>query len=158
MTEPRSLSAATLGAVGVVYGDIGTSPLYALREANAVAGGATDVTAMLGVLSLIFWSLLIVITLKYIVYILRADNDGEGGVLSLVTLVQDRLNGNGNSAMISRLVLPAGGGPAFFYCDPPIPPAISVLGAVEGLAIIDPGMQRLIVPVTLAILVALFAI
>ena len=156
MNQPRSLSAATLGALGVVYGDIGTSPLYALREATAVAGGTTDVTAMLGVLSLIFWSLLIIITLKYIVVILRMDNDGEGGVLSLVALVENKLPGNGKAAQ--RLVLLAVLGTAFFYCDALITPAISVLGAIEGLAIIDPGMQRLVVPVTLVILVALFAL
>ncbi len=144
MNQPRSLSAATLGALGVVYGDIGTSPLYALREATAVAGGTTDVTAMLGVLSLIFWSLLIIITLKYIVVILRMDNDGEGGVLSLVALVENKLPGNGKAA--KRLVLLAVLGTAFFYCDALITPAISVLGAIEGLAIIDPGMQRLVVP------------
>ena len=106
MNQPRSLSAATLGALGVVYGDIGTSPLYALREATAVAGGATDATAMLGVLSLIFWSMLIIITLKYIVVILRMDNDGEGGVLSLVALVEDKLPGNGKAA--KRLVAARG--------------------------------------------------
>ena len=156
MNNPRSLSAATLGAIGVVYGDIGTSPLYALREATAVAGGATDVHAMLGVLSLIFWSLLIVISLKYIVFILRLDNDGEGGVLSLVALVEDKLAGNSKAAQ--RLVLLAVLGTAFFYCDALITPAISVLGAVEGLSIIDADMQRLVVPGTLGILVALFAI
>jgi KUP system potassium uptake protein len=155
MNQKRSLSAATLGALGVVYGDIGTSPLYALREATAVAGGASDVTAMLGVLSLIFWSMLIIITLKYIVVILRMDNDGEGGVLSLVALVEDKLPGNGKAA--KRLVLLAVLGTAFFYCDALITPAISVMGAMEGLAIIDPAMQRLVVPGTLAILVALFA-
>ena len=155
MTQSRSLSAATLGALGVVYGDIGTSPLYALREATAVAGGASDVTAMLGVLSLIFWSMLIIITLKYIVVILRMDNDGEGGVLSLVALVEDKLPGNGKAA--KRLVLLAVLGTAFFYCDALITPAISVMGAMEGLAIIDPDMQRLVVPGTLAILVVLFA-
>ena len=155
MNQPRSLSAATLGALGVVYGDIGTSPLYALREATAVAGGATDVTAMLGVLSLIFWSMLIIITLKYIVVILRMDNDGEGGVLSLVALVEHKLPGNGKAA--NRLVLLAVLGTAFFYCDALITPAISVMGAMEGLAIIDPTMQRLVVPGTLVILVALFA-
>ena len=137
MNQSRSLSAATLGALGVVYGDIGTSPLYALREATAVAGGATDITAMLGVLSLIFWSLLIVITLKYIVVILRMDNEGEGGVLSLVALVEDKLPGNGKAA--KRLVLLAVLGTAFFYCDALITPAISVLGAVEGLATHRPG-------------------
>jgi KUP system potassium uptake protein len=155
MNQPRTLSAATLGALGVVYGDIGTSPLYALREATAVAGGATDANAMLGVLSLIFWSLLVIITLKYIVVILRMDNEGEGGVLSLVSLVENKLPANGKAA--KRLVLLAVLGTAFFYCDALITPAISVLGAVEGLAIVDPGMQRLVVPVTLGILVALFA-
>src|SRR5262249_43524434 len=95
MNNPRSISPAPLGALRVVHGDIGTSPLYALREATAVAGGATDVNAMLGVLSLIFWSLLVIISLKYIVFILRMDNDGEGGVLSLVSLVEDKLGGNG---------------------------------------------------------------
>jgi KUP system potassium uptake protein len=155
MTKPRSLSAATLGALGVVYGDIGTSPLYALREATAVAGGAADPTAMLGVLSLIFWSMLIIITLKYIVVILRMDNDGEGGVLSLVALVEDKLAGDGKAA--KRLVLLAVLGTAFFYCDALITPAISVMGAVEGLAIIDPQMQRFVVPATLVILAVLFA-
>src|SRR5688572_9289971 len=155
MNQPRSLSAATLGALGVVYGDIGTSPLYALREATAIAGGATDVSAILGVLSLIFWSLLVVITLKYVVVILRMDNEGEGGVLSLVALVEDKLTGNSRAA--KRLVLLAVLGTAFFYCDALITPAISVMGAMEGLAIIDPGMQRLVVPGTLAILVVLFA-
>ncbi len=155
MNQPRSLSAATLGALGVVYGDIGTSPLYALREATAVAGGATDANAMLGVLSLIFWSLLVVITLKYVVVILRMDNEGEGGVLSLVALVEDKLAGNSKAA--KRLVMLAVLGTAFFYCDALITPAISVMGAMEGLAIIDPGMQQLVVPGTLVILVALFA-
>jgi KUP system potassium uptake protein len=154
--QSRSLSAATLGALGVVYGDIGTSPLYALREATAVAGGASDVDAMLGVLSLIFWSLLVIITLKYVVFVLRMDNDGEGGVLSLVSLVANKLPGNG--AAEKRLVLLAVLGTAFFYCDALITPAISVLGATEGLAIIDPGMQRFVVPGTLAILVAMFAL
>jgi len=155
MTQSRPLSAATLGALGVVYGDIGTSPLYALREATAVAGGAADVNAMLGVLSLIFWSLLVIITVKYVIVILRMDNDGEGGVLSLVALVEGRLTHNGK--LVKRLVLLAALGTAFFYCDALITPAISVLGAVEGLAIIDPGMQRFVVPVTLGILFALFA-
>ncbi len=156
MTQPRALSGATLGAIGVVYGDIGTSPLYALREATAAAGGVADPTAMLGVLSLIFWSLFIIITLKYIVFILRADNDGEGGVLSLVALVQQRLNPAGSAA--KRLVLLAVLGTAFFYGEALITPAISVLGAVEGLAVIDPAMHRAIVPATLVIIVALFAI
>ena len=91
MSEQRSLTRATIGALGVVYGDIGTSPLYALKGATDAAGGATDAATVLGVLSLIFWSLFLVITLKYIVLILRSDNAGEGGVLSLLALVQQKL-------------------------------------------------------------------
>jgi KUP system potassium uptake protein len=155
MNNSRTLSAATLGALGVVYGDIGTSPLYALREATALAGGATDAGAMLGVLSLIFWSLLLVISLKYLVVILRFDNEGEGGVLSLVALVERKFAAGDRTTQ--RLVLLAVLGTAFFYCDALITPAISVLGAVEGLSILDPGLQRFVVPGTLAILVALFA-
>jgi len=98
MSESRSLSRATLGALGVVYGDIGTSPLYALREATAAAGGVTGAAAVLGVVSLIFWSLLLVISIKYVVLILRADNDGEGGILSLVALVQRRIGTAGTWA------------------------------------------------------------
>ena len=90
MTESHSLVRATLGAIGVVDGDFGTSPLYALREATAAAGGPTRVDAVLGVVSLLFWSLFVVITLKHAVLILRADNDGDGGILSLVALVQRR--------------------------------------------------------------------
>ncbi len=91
MSEQRSLTRATIGALGVVYGDIGTSPLYALKGATDAAGGATDAATVLGVLSLISWSLFLVITLKYIVLILRSDNAGEGGVLSLLALVQQKL-------------------------------------------------------------------
>ncbi len=156
MKQTRTPSGAVLGALGIVYGDIGTSPLYALREATNAAGGAADPSAMLGVLSVIFWSLLIVITLKYVVLILRADNDGEGGVLSLVALVQQKMNSSGTAA--KRLLLLAVLGTAFFYCDALITPAISVLGAVEGLELIDPAMHQAIVPVTLAIVIVLFAI
>jgi KUP system potassium uptake protein len=155
MTQSRSLSAATLGALGVVYGDIGTSPLYALREATAAAGGPTP-AAVLGVVSLIFWSLLLVISLKYVVLILRADNDGEGGILSLVALVQRKLKGNGPWA--TRLVALGVLGTALFYCDALLTPAISVLSAVEGLELLDARMHRAIIPVTIAILVLLFAL
>ena len=154
MSQSRASASATLGALGVVYGDIGTSPLYALREATAAAGGAGDAGVVLGVLSMIFWSLLIVITLKYIVLILRADNDGEGGVLSLVALVQQKLEAHGKA--VTRLLLLAVLGTALFYCEALITPAITVLGAVEGLEIIDPDMQQFVIPVTLAIIVALF--
>src|SRR5512134_2291120 len=131
MSESRSLSRATLGALGVVYGDIGTSPLYALKEATAAAGGSSDPATVLGVLSLIFWSLALVITLKYIVLILRADNAGEGGILSLLALVQQKLGTS--SVWATRLIAVAALGTALFYCDALITPAISVLSAVEGL-------------------------
>jgi KUP system potassium uptake protein len=156
MNEQRSLGRATLGALGVVYGDIGTSPLYALKEATAAAGGSTDPAAVLGVLSLIFWSLFIVVTLKYVVLILRADNAGEGGILSLLALVQQKLGTS--SAWATRLVAVAALGAALFYCDAMITPAISVLSSVEGLALLDPGFASAVLPITLGILVALFAL
>jgi KUP system potassium uptake protein len=156
MQDNRSLSRATLGAVGVVYGDIGTSPLYALREATAAAGGAASADVVLGVVSLIFWSLAIVITLKYVVLILRADNDGEGGILSLVSLIQRRAGISGPWA--PRLVALGVAGAALFYCEALITPAISVLSAVEGLELLDPRMESAVLPVTIAIIVALFAL
>jgi len=156
MTESRSLSRAALGALGVVYGDIGTSPLYALREATAAAGGGASTAAVLGVVSLIFWSLLLVISLKYVVLILRADNDGEGGILSLVALVQRRIGTAG--AWASRLIALGVLGTALFYCDALITPAISVLSAVEGLELLNSRMHQAVLPVTIGILVALFAI
>ncbi len=156
MQQSRSISAATLGALGVVYGDIGTSPLYALREATAAAGGAADPAAVLGVVSLLFWSLLLVVTLKYVALILRADNDGEGGILSLVALVQRHTNTAGPWA--TRLIALGVMGTALFYCDALLTPAISVLSAVEGLELLDPRMKQSVLPVTIVILVALFAL
>ena len=156
MTQSRALSSATLGALGVVYGDIGTSPLYALREATAAGGGAANPATVLGVVSLIFWSLLLVISLKYVVLILRADNDGEGGILSLVALVQRRIGTAGVWA--GRLIALGVLGTALFYCDALITPAISVLSAVEGLELLDPRMRQAVLPVTIAILFALFAL
>jgi KUP system potassium uptake protein len=155
MREQRSLPRATVAALGVVYGDIGTSPLYALKEAAAAAGGAHDAATVLGVLSLIFWSLFLVITLKYIVLILRADNAGEGGILSLVALVQQRIGTTGPWAI--RLIALGVLGSALFYCEALITPAISVLSAVEGLEILDPSFGRLVLPITLGVIVALFA-
>src|SRR4026207_1317996 len=135
MNEQRHLGRATLGALGVVYGDIGTSPLYALKGATAIAGGAADRGTVLGVLSLIFWSMLIVITLKYIVLILRADNEGEGGILPLLALVQQKLGTS--SAWALRFGALAALGTALFYCDGMITPAISVLAAVEGREVVN---------------------
>src|SRR6185295_13022232 len=148
---------ATLGAIGVVYGDIGTSPLYALEQSlNATGPQASTPEGLLGVLSLMFWSLLTIVTLKYVMLIMRADNAGEGGILSLFALVQRWLEEapRWGRAIIALAVM----GAALFYCDALITPAISVLGAVEGLELLNPEMTRAVIPVTLLIIVVLFAI
>jgi KUP system potassium uptake protein len=150
-----SAARATLGALGVVYGDIGTSPLYALKEATAAAGGP-DPANVLGVLSLIFWSLLIVVSIKYVVLILRADNSGEGGILALVALVQEQIGSAGRWAL--RLIALGVLGTALFYCDALLTPAISVLSAVEGLELLNPRFSHFVIPATLAIIAALFAL
>ena len=138
----RSLAPATLGALGVVYGDIGTSPLYALKEATAAAGGSADPANVLGVLSLIFWSLFLVITLKYVVLILRWDNAGEGGILSLVALIQQK---TGQASPWTKRVIAVGVlGTTLFFCDALITPAISVLSAVEGLELLGEGSLGLL--------------
>ncbi|HEY9182309.1 MAG TPA: KUP/HAK/KT family potassium transporter, partial [Gammaproteobacteria bacterium] len=154
MNEQRSLGRATLGALGVVYGDIGTSPLYALKETIAITG--SDAAAVLGVLSLIFWSLLSVVTLKYVVVTLRSDNAGEGGTLSLLALVQQKFGTSGVWA--GRFVALAALGTAMFYCEALITPAITVLSAVEGVVLLDPRFESVVLPVTIGIIVALFAL
>jgi KUP system potassium uptake protein len=153
-----STAALTLGAIGVVYGDIGTSPLYAFREALAqTALGGIDRGEIVGVLSLALWALIIVVTLKYVLFLMRADNNGEGGVLSLMALASRATKGNW------PLVLILGGtGAALFYGDAIITPALSVLSAVEGLRTI-PGLGNamslpIILGVTLGILIGLFFI
>jgi len=154
--SPRLSSTAVIGAMGVVYGDIGTSPLYALEASLTAAGAPTDRIAVLGVLSLIFWSLLVVVTLKYVVLIMRADNEGEGGILSLFALVQRTMAAGNRWQRV--IVMLAALGAALFYCDALITPAISVLSAVEGLQNLSPDTGRAVVPVTLVIMIALFAI
>ena len=153
----RPLLPATIGALGIVYGDIGTSPLYAFKEALSAAGGQGGGTpVVLGVLSLVFWSLLVVVSLKYVVLMLRADNDGEGGILSLLALVQ---RGLGTTGPWARRALTLGVlGTALFYCDALITPAISVLSAVEGLQLLNPSFERAVIPITLGIIIGLFAI
>jgi KUP system potassium uptake protein len=154
MNEQRPLGRATLGALGVVYGDIGTSPLYALKDTIAITG--SDPASVLGVLSLIFWSLAVVVTLKYIVVTLRSDNAGEGGTLSLLALVQQKFGTVGPWA--SRFVALAALGTAMFYCEALITPAITVLSAVEGLEILKPSFSSAVLPITLCIIVVLFAL
>ncbi|HEY0442250.1 MAG TPA: potassium transporter Kup [Xanthobacteraceae bacterium] len=154
-TAHTGLWALTLGSVGVVYGDIGTSPLYAFREAVMAAGGGEHLRreTVLGVLSLILWSLIIVVTLKYVLLLLRADNNGEGGTLSLTALASRALGRRTTPIFIAGMV-----GAAMFYGDSLITPAISVLSAVEGLKLVTPAFEHYVVPLTLIILVALFAV
>jgi KUP system potassium uptake protein len=149
--------ALTIGSVGVVYGDIGTSPLYALREAVSAAAGKDAVIItrepVLGVLSLILWALIIVVTLKYVLILLRADNRGEGGTLALMALAQSAL-GKGAPAVVLCGIISA----ALFYGDAMITPALSVLSAIEGLKVATPAFDPYVVPATTVILVVLFAV
>jgi KUP system potassium uptake protein len=144
--------ALTIAALGVVFGDIGTSPLYALKESFHHSHNISlDATSIFGVLSLIFWSLIIVISIKYVFFILKADNKGEGGILALTNLVTK--NGRKSKLLIFGLF-----GTALLYGDGMITPAISVLSAVEGLSLITPVFDPYIIPITIFILVLLFAI
>ncbi len=145
----------TLGSIGVVFGDIGTSPLYAFREAvhGAAEGGEVSRTVVLGVLSLILWALFIVVTTKYVLLLLRADNNGEGGTLSLMALGQRAL-GRRSGLLLGLGII----GAAMFLGDSMITPAISVLSAVEGLKIAAPALEHYVVPLTVFILVLLFSV
>src|SRR5437879_2857453 len=148
--------ALMLGSIGVVYGDIGTSPLYALREAVIAVGGsagAVSPQAVLGVLSLILWALIIVVTLKYVVILLRADNNGEGGTLALMALAQ-RAVGSGASKIVLLGII----GGALFYGDAVITPAVSVLSAIEGMTIVTAAFEPYVAALTVMILLALFAV
>jgi KUP system potassium uptake protein len=155
----HSLTALTIGAIGVVFGDIGTSPLYAFREAlnhSAPTGGIHE-AAIFGVLSLAIWSLILVVTIKYVLFLMRADNDGEGGVLALLALAGRAVGGRKGTILVLGAI-----GAALFYGDAIITPALSVLSAVEGLKTI-PGVgdtisEQMIITITLVILIALFAI
>ncbi|MEI4480372.1 MULTISPECIES: potassium transporter Kup [unclassified Phyllobacterium] len=144
-----------LGALGVVYGDIGTSPIYAFREALHAASldGSLSRTDVLGVVSMIFWALTVIVTIKYVTFVLRADNDGEGGILSLMALARSSFKSR------PQLILGLGIiGASLFYGDAVITPAISVLSAVEGLEIVTPTLKPFIVPITIVILLTLFSI
>src|SRR5262245_24037578 len=145
----------TLGSVGVVYGDIGTSPLYAFRVAVEAAVGSAPITRelVLGVLSLILWALIVVVTLKYVLLLLRADNNGEGGTLSLTALASRAIGRRTLPVLMLGIV-----GAAMFYGDSVITPAISVLSAVEGLALVTPAFEHSVLPVTVLVLVVLFAV
>ena len=150
-----SFWALTLGSVGVVYGDIGTSPLYAFRVAVVAAAESGPVTrdTVLGVLSMILWALIVVVTLKYVLILLRADNNGEGGTLSLTALAARALGRRTPFVLLLGVI-----GAAMFLGDAVITPAISVLSAVEGLSLVTPALERYVLPLTVIILVALFAV
>lgn len=151
----RALALLSLTALGIVYGDIGTSPLYAVRESFLPSHGLAVTPAnVLGVLSLIFWSLVLVISVKYLAFILRADNRGEGGILALAALATPMARGAGGKRGLILLGL---FGTALLYGDGAITPAISVLSAIEGLEVATPFFAPWVIPITVGILVALFA-
>jgi len=153
-----SVTVLGLAALGVVFGDIGTSPLYTLHECTLPEhGGAPTPENILGVLSLIFWSLMLVVTVKYLTFVMRADNQGEGGILALLALLPERLRTtkSGRIGWVAVLVII---GAALLYGDGMITPSISVLSAMEGLEVGTPALKPLIVPLTCAVLVGLFAL
>jgi KUP system potassium uptake protein len=154
-SAPPSFYGMALASVGIVYGDIGTSPLYAFREAATAAAASGPVTReiVLGVLSMILWALILVVTVKYVLILLRADNNGEGGTLSLMALAFRAVGRRAPFVMILGVI-----GAAMFLGDSVITPAISVLSAVEGLKLVWPGSDQYVPPIAVVILVALFAV
>ncbi|MDO5697599.1 MAG: KUP/HAK/KT family potassium transporter [Dermatophilus congolensis] len=156
---PQGAGAALLvGAIGVVFGDIGTSPLYSLQtvfsaDHNAVRVDPTDI---FGVISLVFWSVSIVVSIKYVALVMRADNDGEGGILALTALLRGTLNPARRAS--TGVILLGITGAALFYGDSLITPAISVMSAIEGIAVVNPHAQDLVLPISIVIIVALFAV
>lgn len=151
------LAGLVMAAIGVVFGDIGTSPLYTLKMAFSPAYGlAANHDTVLGILSLVFWALVLVVTVKYVTIITRADNEGEGGIMALMALAQRTLAGHPRSSYLVGLLGVFGA--ALFFGDGVITPAISVLSALEGLEVVAPELGRWVVPLTVLVLVALFAV
>lgn len=156
-TRKAGLAALTLGAIGVVYGDIGTSPLYTVKEVfGQHTGVALTPENLIGAISVIFWALMLVVTLKYVILILKADNNGEGGGLALTALAAEAVKRN--TRIKTALLLIGVFGATLFYGDSVITPAISVLGAMEGLTLITPTLTPYIIPLTIVILIGLFAV
>ncbi|MCW8808118.1 MAG: potassium transporter Kup [Rhodanobacter sp.] len=155
--KPSRLAVLAMGAIGIVFGDIGTSPLYTMNETLGRHGMSPTPAAVLGVLSLIFWSLMIVVSLKYVTFVMRADNKGEGGIMALMALAQRSI---GSSSPRARWMLAVLGifGASLFYGDGVITPAITVLGAVEGLKVAEPALEQYVVVISLAILGSVFAL
>lgn len=157
VSDKQGVAALTLGAIGVVYGDIGTSPLYTMKEIFSPATGIPlDVTHLIGAVSVIFWGLMMVVTLKYVLLILRASNRGEGGIMALTALAAHaagKTPGRRTALLLTGVL-----GAALFYGDSVITPAISVLSAVEGLEVVAPGLKPYVLPISLAVLVGLFMV
>jgi len=147
--------ALVVGALGVVYGDIGTSPIYTLRECLKAAGGGNATEVVLGLLSLVFWALMIVVTAKYVLLVMRADNDGEGGIMALLGLAAHSEN---DERRRTALLMTGLAGAALFYGDGMITPAISVLSAVEGLEVAAPLLKSYVIPITIVVLIGLFVV
>ena len=152
-TFNRAKLKLAFASIGVVFGDVGTSPIYTMREAlrPVVATGGDLRLAVLGVVSLLLWAIFIIVTLKYVVILMRADNRGEGGILSLVVLVETLLKRKGGIILGLGIV-----GAAFFFGDAMITPAMTILSAIEGLTIINPGFEPFVVPMTVAVILTLF--
>jgi KUP system potassium uptake protein len=145
----------TVGALGVVFGDIGTSPLYALRATFDESGVRASEAHVYGIISLVFWAITIIVSIKMVWLVMRADNDGEGGIMALIALVESALrDGRRKYALVAIGIF----GAALFYGDGMITPAISVLSAVEGIEVVSPSLESLVIPITVAILIVLFAI
>ena len=152
-----STASLVLAAMGVVFGDIGTSPLYALKECFSPEHGIPfSQDAVLGVLSMVFWAFVVVVSLKYVLFVMRANNHGEGGILALMAMALRTAETGSKRALL--MIMLGVFGACMFYGDAVITPAISVLSAVEGLEIVSPEFTRFVIPITIIILVALFAI
>src|SRR3979411_756443 len=151
--DQPTTAAAALTAMGIVYGDLGTSPLYTLQAVAKTVDGGLSASGALGSLSLIFWLLIITISIKYCLFVMRADNHGEGGILALMSLTRASWHGRGRALVIMGLF-----GAALIYGDGIITPAISVLSALEGLNVGTTIFKPYVLPMAVAILVALFAI
>ena len=156
-SHDRRLATLSLGALGVVFGDIGTSPLYAFKEAfggeHALPLSQANV---FGVLSMIFWAVMLIVSVKYVLFVLRFDNKGEGGVLALLALASQLFRKNRRLSAIATVI--AIFAAALFYGDAVITPAISVLSAVEGISVATPALERWVVPATIVILIGVFAL
>jgi len=155
--KKSSLAALTLAAVGIVYGDIGTSPLYTLKTIfDPTHGLALNTPNLLGIVSLIFWGLTMIVSLKYVTLVLRADNRGEGGIMALMALALNSVTRHSRWHYVLMVIGVFGA--TMFYGDSVITPAISVLGAIEGLEVATPGLEKYVVPLTIVVLVALYSV